>query len=57
MGVYQNDHPQMILGNETIGGANAKLGIVACNAFQSVYVLQDKAFNLGLVPYLKCVEG
>ncbi len=29
----------MILGNETIGGANAKLGIVACNAFQSVYVL------------------
>jgi hypothetical protein len=37
--VYDHPKPTLIVGNETIGGINAKLGIVAHNALQSTYLL------------------
>ncbi len=33
IGVFEHPKPTLIIGNETIGGVNAKLGIVAHNAF------------------------
>lgn len=57
VGVYEHPNPTLILGNSTVGGINAKVGIVAHCAFQSLYVLQDKHFNVGVVPYVKNVEG
>ena len=33
IGVFEHPKPTLIIGNETIGGVNAKLGFVAHNAF------------------------
>lgn len=47
----------MLLGNDLIGGINAKFEIVMMSAKCSAYVLADKKGNTGLVHYIKNIEG
>lgn len=47
----------MLIGNDLIGGINAKFEIVMMSAKCSAYVLVDKKGNTGLVHYIKNIEG
>ena len=47
----------MLLGNDLIGGPNARFEIVTMSAAHSAYLLTDKKGNTGIVHYLKNIEG
>lgn len=47
----------MLIGNDLIGGINAKFEVVMMSAKCSAYVLVDKKGNTGLVHYIKNIEG
>lgn len=47
----------MLLGNDAIGGPNAKLQIAGLNSECCAYTLYDRKGNTGVVHYLKNIEG
>jgi hypothetical protein len=47
----------MLIGNDLIGGPNAKFQIMMMNSQCSAYVLMDRKGNTGLVHYVKNIEG
>jgi hypothetical protein len=47
----------MLVGNDLMGGPNSQLQVVAMNSSCSFYVLSDDKCHVGLVHYLKNVEG
>ena len=47
----------MLIGNDLVGGVNAKFEIVMMSAKCPAYVLADKKGNTGLVHYIKNIEG
>ena len=55
--VFPNENYTMLLGNDFMGGPNAKLQIVAMCSTHSAYFLCDKMGNTGVVHYIKNIEG
>ena len=55
--VYENQKPMLLVGNDLVGGPNAKLEILGMNASRSFYVLGDNDGHIACVQYLKNVEG
>ncbi len=55
--VYPNEHCVMLLGNDMIGGPNAKVSIIMMSAMYSAYVLCDRKGTTGIVHYIKNIEG
>lgn len=57
MAVFDNKSCVLLLGNDLIGGPNAKFEIVTMSSSCSAYLLMDKAGNTGVVHYVKNIEG
>ena len=55
--VHENSKPMVLIGNDLMGGVNAKLEILSMNAAKSFYVLGDDEGHVACVHYLKNVEG
>ena len=55
--VFPNQNNVMLLGNDLLGGPNAKFQIVMMCATHSAYLLCDNKGATGVVHYLKNVEG
>lgn len=47
--VYPNDEQVMLLGNDLLGGPNAKIQIVSMSATHSSYLLSDSDGNIGVM--------
>lgn len=55
--VFENKSCVCLLGNDVVGGVNAKFNVVMMSSACSAYILVDKKGNTGIVHYIKNIEG